>query len=92
MINEITLDLTGCRSPLLLHLIIKEAFGFPDFYGKNLDALWDCLRDYCREDSIIYVKGTRTLPKEWREYMEKVYEIFKDVEKEVENVKFEIVS
>ena len=90
--ETITLDFTGCKSLLQLHLIFKETFGFPDFYGKNLDALWDCLRDYCRENRIIYVKGTKTLPKEWGEYTEKIYGIFEDVEKEVDNVKFEIVS
>ncbi|MDO5682638.1 MAG: barstar family protein [Propionibacteriaceae bacterium] len=24
---------------------IGQALGFPDFYGQNLDALWDCLTD-----------------------------------------------
>ncbi len=27
------------------HALIKEALGFPDYYGKNLDALYDCLTD-----------------------------------------------
>ena len=26
-----------------LHVTMSEAFGFPDSYGKNLDALVDCL-------------------------------------------------
>ncbi len=90
--EKITLDFTGCKSPLLLHMIFKETFGFPDFYGKNLSALWDCLRDYCPDDCIIYVKGTRTLPKEFGEYMERIYEIFHDVEEEGENIQFVIVS
>jgi RNAse (barnase) inhibitor barstar len=25
------------------HSVCKEAFGFPDFYGENLDAFVDCL-------------------------------------------------
>ena len=90
--NEIILDMTGCKSLLELHLIFKETFGFPDFYGKNLDALWDSLWEYCPEDTIIYVKGTRSLPKEFGEYMEKIYEIFHDVEEEGENIQFVIVS
>lgn len=28
-----------------LHLKMAEIFGFPDFYGKNLAALIDCLSD-----------------------------------------------
>lgn len=27
------------------HAYLKEVFGFPAYYGKNLDALHDCLTD-----------------------------------------------
>ena len=27
------------------HKYIKEALDFPDYYGENLDALYDCLCD-----------------------------------------------
>lgn len=26
-----------------MHEIFKEKLDFPDYYGMNLDALWDCL-------------------------------------------------
>lgn len=28
-----------------LHLVLKDALNLPAYYGRNLDALWDCLRD-----------------------------------------------
>lgn len=31
------------------HLVSKDAFGFPDFYGMNMNAWIDCLT-YLRED------------------------------------------
>lgn len=31
------------------HLVCKEAFGFPDFYGKNMNAWIDCM-SYLSED------------------------------------------
>ena len=27
------------------HLYLAEMFDFPDYYGKNLDALYDCLTE-----------------------------------------------
>ena len=27
------------------HAYLKETFGFPDHYGNNLDALYDCLTE-----------------------------------------------
>nr|WP_313780584.1 barstar family protein [Paenibacillus larvae] len=29
-----------------LHTVLKEALELPDYYGNNLDALWDCLTGY----------------------------------------------
>ncbi len=38
----------NCRtwdSDKIMHSQLKEKFDFPDYYGKNLDALRDCLSD-----------------------------------------------
>ena len=29
-----------------LHRLFRETLCFPDWYGNNLDALYDCLTDY----------------------------------------------
>ena len=50
--KTVTLDLTGCKSLGELHLRIKKAFDFPDFYGQNWDAFWDLLRTECDADRI----------------------------------------
>ena len=31
------------------HKILKSLFEFPDYYGENLDAFWDCITD-CTSD------------------------------------------
>ena len=36
----------------LLHTILAQSLNFPEWYGKNLDALYDCLTDIQEETEI----------------------------------------
>ena len=73
-----------------IHKIIKNTFDFPDFYGENLDALWDCMRDYCEYELHVVVSGTETFSDEWKEYMKKVFNVFDDVHNECIDFTYEI--
>ena len=33
---------------------VGRALDFPDYYGRNLDALWDCLTDLTRPTALIW--------------------------------------
>lgn len=35
------------------HDYLKKALNFPDYYGKNLDALYDCLTDIGVDTEIV---------------------------------------
>lgn len=41
----ITLDAAKLRERLPAHDYLKEVLALPDYYGKNLDALYDCLTE-----------------------------------------------
>lgn len=43
--KRITLDFRKSLNINDAHKIIKDAFSFPDYYGKNLDALNDCISE-----------------------------------------------
>ena len=43
--DPVLLRLNSCRDWGTLHQRIRKAFGFPDYYGENWDAMWDCLTD-----------------------------------------------
>lgn len=56
----ITIDCTGMAEPAQLHSTLAQALVFPRWYGKNLDALFDCLSDIC-EDTTLQLTGWSTL-------------------------------
>lgn len=39
------------------HDYLKEVLNFPDYYGKNLDALYDCLCEIGIETEIILINS-----------------------------------
>lgn len=39
------IDAQDMQSKKALHLTLKEALNLPEYYGNNLDALWDCLME-----------------------------------------------
>lgn len=52
-----TIDLTTVHSHYALHEHLKEVFSLPDWYGRNMDALWDMLHCAFDESVTIRVKG-----------------------------------
>ena len=70
----ITLDLTDCKYLGEIHERIRTAFNFPEWYGANWDAFWDLLWSECDADEVI-VKGTKTLPDEFKLDIEKMKKI-----------------
>ncbi|MBS6310461.1 MAG: barstar family protein [Firmicutes bacterium] len=79
--DPIVLDLTGCRYGGEVHERIKEAFGFPDYYGKNWDAMWDCM-DGLFDRREIVVRGFRTMPQEVQDYSRPLLEILEELHRE----------
>ena len=42
-----------------LHLVMKEALNLPEHYGRNLDALWDCLMEI--RPAELYLRNAKLL-------------------------------
>ena len=40
-----------------VHEIFRDTLGFPDYYGYNLDALYDCLTDLHEDTELRVVHG-----------------------------------
>jgi RNAse (barnase) inhibitor barstar len=43
--DTMTLAVSDATSAQSLHEKLAVALGFPDYYGKNWDAFWDCITD-----------------------------------------------
>lgn len=41
--NYITLDFSGIQTQDQLYDYLETAFGLLDYFGRNMDALWNCL-------------------------------------------------
>ena len=49
--NTFTLDFANIISPQDFHIQLAKALQLPDYYGSNLDAMVDCLRDILDQNS-----------------------------------------
>lgn len=79
--NVAILDLTGCKYLGELHQRVKVALLFPDPYGENWAAFWDCLRFDTPVD-YIKIKGEHTMPPEFRRDLEIMHECLRDCKEE----------
>ena len=50
--NNITLKLDKFSQKEELHSYLKKKMKFPDYYGENLDALFDCLTDISTDTAV----------------------------------------
>ena len=90
--NPIILDFSKCKTLGEVHLMLKEKFGLPEYYGENLDGLWDCLKYYCKDRRHVLIKGAGAMPEELQGYMVKVMEVFDDVNEITPNITFEVID
>ena len=69
--KQISLDGNVLADASSVHDYLKQQFAFPDYYGKNFDALYDCLTD------LDGVEITINAPSEDGAIFQKVIRIFK---------------
>jgi ribonuclease inhibitor len=43
--NTLTLDLANVKTEEEFHDLASSVFEFPHYYGRNLDAFWDCITE-----------------------------------------------
>jgi Barstar (barnase inhibitor) len=58
----IRLDAARLRDWETFHTVFASTFGFPDFYGRNMDAWIDCMSDLSEDTGMTTVQGSPTDP------------------------------
>ncbi len=54
MDRQIYLDFRFYENAKEVHRFLKDTMGFPEYYGMNLDALYDVLTDPCEDTMLTY--------------------------------------
>lgn len=79
--NTILLDFSKIRSMYNLHAYLKDVFKLPDYYGFNMDALWDCLQCSFEDETTIILKGLDLLPEDMQYSVPVLIGVFEDLKK-----------
>ncbi len=56
------INLSGVQTVREMHERIQSALSLPEYYGMNLDALWDCLTAFVPLPCTIRLTGLDSLP------------------------------
>ena len=88
--NNYTVDLKDVFNADELHRVIGEAVPLPEYYGGNLDALYDVLSEITEETTITFINtegAEAAMPK----YIKSLRRMSKDVQNENPNIHLEFL-
>ena len=80
--NHFVLDFSEIKTVLELHQYLKKVFDLPDYYGNNMDALWDCLSCCYDESTMIELRHLDTLRKRLEKTTQTMLAVFQDLQDE----------
>ena len=91
-----TLDFSKVNSIQEIHQIIKDELDFPDYYGMNWYAFWDCLTDMIGDPIHIEIIGMERIQTKSPDCAEIILETLKnlkhlDEDEYKDEIKIEIV-
>lgn len=70
------LDFSKVQDFREVHKIIKDGLDFPDYYGENWSAFWDCITDMVGDEKLhIQIIGYANLQKRYPDMAEKLTEL-----------------
>lgn len=83
---KVVIDGKKITSKQQLHTYFADEMNFPEWYGKNLDALYDCLTDIAEETEIEIINRP-ALHEHLGKYAKAFEKMLRDAQEENENIK-----
>ena len=92
-----TIDFTNVKNYLEMHFVIREALDWPEYYGCNWDAFWDCLTDMVGRPIHIEILGLDVIERKFGNAAKMMLDTlreFKHYEDDefIEDIQIEIVT
>lgn len=72
----IVIDGSAIRDRESMHTLLAQRLSLPDWYGKNLDALYDCLTD--TKDMTVVLRNAESMTAALGGYGEAVLRVLRD--------------
>lgn len=86
----IMLDGKEMINEIKTHQILKEKLDLPDYYGENLDALWDCLTGWVSLPLTIVWSNFKDSKKQLGNFADELLQTFKEAKDEIEGFEIEV--
>ena len=74
--KKYTIDFTNVQHFMEMHFVIRDSLDFPDYYGCNWSAFWDCLTDIIDHGVVITLDNFDYIEEYDAQYAKKIHEIF----------------
>lgn len=88
--RKIMIDGRDFENIEVLHDVLKDKLDFPDYYGRNLDALWDCLTGWVDLPLTLVLINFEFSKKFLGSYADDVLEVLQEAQEELKD-EFKII-
>jgi len=88
--RQVTIDGTKIQGKDTVHSHLKEQLNLQEYYGSNLDALWDALSTYSESMEIEFIHHKQMMA-QLGNYGERVLKVFEDAAEENPNILFKLM-
>lgn len=90
MSRELIIDGSLIKDEKSFHDVVANVFSFPDYYGRNLDAFWDCISGAIDTDILVVWKNHKASEAVLGDKFESIIGLFKDLRQEYPEFSFRL--